>query len=267
MSEAMHLRLARTAEEIAIAQRLRYHVFCEEMGAAVDESSAAEKRDADRFDGLCDHLLVIDSKGDNFKLDDGALVGTYRLLPQHKISSPQEFYTQGEFDIAALIARHSDLRFLELGRSCVLKPYRSKRVIELLWQGIWDYVRDHKLDVMLGCASFEGSDPKDHAEALSFLHHFARAEAPWHTRAHDIHFQSMDLIAKDQINAKKALHSLPPLIKGYLRLGCKFGDGCVIDRAFNTVDVLVILPVSTIDPRYFERFGAPVTKDQPAYSG
>jgi L-ornithine Nalpha-acyltransferase len=264
----MHLRLAQSADEIATAQRLRYHIFHEEMGASSGGcAAAAEKRDADKFDGVCDHLLVIDSNGRDFAVDDGALVGTYRLLPQHKISSADEFYTQGEFDIASLIARHADLRFLELGRSCVLKPYRSKRVIELLWQGIWDYVRTNKLDVMLGCASFEGCNPQDHAEALSFLHHFASAEEPWTAMAHDSRFHPMDLIAKDQINPKTALHSLPPLIKGYLRLGCKFGQGCVIDSAFKTVDVLVIQPVSHIDPRYFDRFGAPVTKDQPAYSG
>ena len=72
---------------------------------------------------------------------------------------------------------------MELGRSCVLAPYRNKRSVELLWHGLWTYVREHKIDVMIGCASFEGTNPDTHAEALSFLHHNALAPAEWRCRA------------------------------------------------------------------------------------
>jgi putative hemolysin len=146
---------------------------------------------------------------------------------------------------------------MELGRSCVLKPYRNKRTVELLWHGLWTYVREHKVDVMIGCASFEGTDPDEHAAALSFLHRHARAPEEWRVRAHDRLFVSMDRLAKDEIDAKAALRAMPPLIKGYLRLGAMVGDGAVIDRQFGTTDVLIVLPVERIDPRYFEHFGAP----------
>jgi putative hemolysin len=146
---------------------------------------------------------------------------------------------------------------MELGRSCVMKPYRSKRSVELLWHGLWTYVREHKVDVMIGCASFEGTDPKAHAMALSYLHHFARAPDDWRCAAHPHLFERMDLLAKDKIDLKQALKAMPPLIKGYLRLGAFVGDGAVIDRQFGTTDVLIVLPVEKIDPRYFEHFGAP----------
>ena len=89
-----------------------------------------------------------------------AVVGTYRLLRQQLAEDHGGFYTAGEFDIAALIARHRDLHFLELGRSCVLAPYRNKRTVELLWHGIWTYVLQNRLDVMIGCASLDGTDPR-----------------------------------------------------------------------------------------------------------
>jgi putative hemolysin len=146
---------------------------------------------------------------------------------------------------------------MELGRSCVLKPYRNKRTVELLWHGLWTYVREHKVDVMIGCASFEGTDPAAHAMALSFLHHHALAPPEWRCRAHDHLYVPMDRIARDKVDAKAALKVIPPLIKGYLRLGAFVGDGAVIDRQFGTTDVLIILPVEKIDPRYFEHFGAP----------
>jgi len=84
-------------------------------------------------------------------------VGTYRLLRQEVAERHGGFYSAGEFEIADLLKRHPGKRFLELGRSCVLPAYRSKRAIELLWRGIWTYVREHRIDVMIGCASFVGT--------------------------------------------------------------------------------------------------------------
>ncbi len=220
--------------------------------------------DQDPYDALCDHLLVVDrAKGANGPetWTDRAhtkVVGTYRVLRQEIAQRHLGFYTQGEYDIAPLVAARSPhYRFMELGRSCVLKPYRNKRTVELLWHGLWTYVREHKVDVMIGCASFEGTDPAAHAMALSYLHHNALAPAEWRCRAHDHLYVPMDRMAKDKVDAKAALKAIPPLIKGYLRLGAFVGDGAVIDRQFGTTDVLIILPVEKIDPRYFEHFGAP----------
>lgn len=258
----LEVRLARTRADLRMAQRLRYQVFYQEMSARPTITTQVRRRDEDRYDGLCDHLLVIDvAATKQTKTWRGKLkprvVGTYRVLRQDIAERSLGFYTQGEYDVAPLIASKPDLKFLELGRSCVLKPYRTKRSVELLWHGLWTYIREHKMDVMIGCASFEGTDPQAHATALSFLHHSALAPPEWRVRAHDHLRVEMNRIPKDRVDTRAALKALPPLIKAYLRLGAYVGDGAVIDRQFGTVDVFIILPVARIDPRYFEHYGTP----------
>ena len=255
------LRQARGADEIEACQRLRYRVFYEELGANQESGAARHGEiDSDRFDAICDHLVVVQTDSapaeDAIMLRDGQLIGTYRLLRQEVAEANGGFYTQGEFDIAPLIRAHPDLRFLELGRSCVLKPFRTKPVVELLWQGIWNYVRAHDMHVMLGCASLEGTDPDAHALSMSFL---AQAAAPpeWRVSALPHRHVEMRRVPAGQIDQRRALKHLPPLIKGYLRLGCYIGEGAVIDRQFNTIDVLIVLPVSAINSRYFAHFGQP----------
>lgn len=259
----LEVRLAQSRADIRRAQRLRYQVFYEEMSAKPSLTAQLRKRDRDAYDKLCDHLLVYDTSetGSGMVRRRGgqpAVVGTYRVLRQDMRSSSRNFYTQGEYDIAPLIkAKSPRYRFMELGRSCVLKPYRNKRTVELLWQGLWAYVREHDIDVMIGCASFEGTDPSEHAQALSLLYHDRLAPPDWYARAHDDLFVDMNLVPPEKVDAKAAIRALPPLIKGYLRLGAYIGDGAVIDEQFGTTDVLIILPVEKIDPRYFEHFGAP----------
>ena len=260
----LEVRLARSRREVLRAQRLRYEVFYEEMSAVPGVVASMRRLDQDAYDAVCDHLLVID-RAAPAKTPKGwasarnpHVVGTYRVLRQEKTPHGLGFYTQNEYDIAPLIAARSPrYRFMELGRSCVLKPYRNKRTVELLWHGLWTYVREHKVDVMIGCASFEGVDPKAHAMALSFLYYHALAPPEWRCSAHPHLYQQMNMIPKDKVDIKLALKAMPPLIKGYLRLGAFIGDGAVIDRQFGTTDVLIILPVEKIDPRYFEHFGAP----------
>jgi putative hemolysin len=137
----------------------------------------------------------------------------------------------------------------------VLKAYRDRRTVELLWHGIWAYVLHHRIDVMIGCASFTGTDPDKLALPLSFLHHTARAPEPWRVRAAASRHVSMERLGKEALDVKAALRALPPLIKGYLRLGASVGDGAVIDRQFGTTDVLILLPVSAINRRYIDHFG------------
>ncbi len=258
----LEVLLATLPREIRQAQRLRYEVFYEEMSAVPTPLAQFRRRDADPYDSVCDHLLVVDRAmepplpGPWLRQRRPRVVGTYRVLRQG-MAQKLPFYTQGEYDILPLMTARCDLRFMELGRSCVLKPYRNRRSLELLWHGLWTYVREHKIDVMIGCASFEGTDPDRHAMALSFLHHHAQAPEDWRCRAHDRLFVPMNRLTAGEVDAKAALRSLPPLIKGYLRLGAWIGDGAVIDHQFGTTDVLVILPVSRIDPRYFEHFGTP----------
>lgn len=250
-------RLAASPAEVTVAQRLRHRVFMEE-GAARGAANASG-RDADRYDALCDHLLVIDRDATHptFPLGDGDLVGTYRLIRQEAAEQAHGFYTAGEYDLAPLLARKRGLSFLELGRSCVRADMRDQPVAELLWQGIWNYVRAHRIDVMIGCASFEGTDPNVHAEALTWLAHKARAPEDWQVRALPERYVEMDRCPIASIDGRHAVRALPPLIRGYVKLGCYIGDGAVLDHDFNTTDVLIILPVAAINPRYFAHFGAP----------
>lgn len=250
---SLEVRLATTSREVRDAQKLRFEVFYGEMSAVADMGANLTRRDADEFDAICDHLLVLDhatQQGGRPKV-----VGTYRLLRQEVAERRFGFYSQSEYDVAPLVAAHPSLRFLELGRSCVLKPYRTKRTVELLWRGIWAYVLHHGVDVMIGCASLEGTNPDHFALPLSFLHHHARAPEGWRARAVPGRYVCMDRIAKEEVDIKTALQALPPLIKGYLRIGATFGDGAVVDRRFGTTDVLVILPVTAIHPRYIDHFG------------
>lgn len=258
----LEVRLARSRSDIKRAQKLRYRVFYEELAAIPDALGLMSRRDEDSYDPVCDHLLVVDhgrvSKARRPWPRKPRVVGTYRVLRQEVADLNDGFYSQGEYNLAPLLERHGrDCRFTELGRSCVLEPYRNRRSLELLWQGVWTYAREHGTDVLIGCASFEGTDPRQHAMALSYLHHHARAPEKWRVAAHDDRFVDMNMMPASQIDPRASIRALPPLIKGYLRLGAHIGDGAVIDHQFGTTDVFVILPVESIDERYFAHFGAP----------
>jgi L-ornithine Nalpha-acyltransferase len=256
---SLEVRLARKRGEIRRAQRLRYKVFYEEMSAVPGALAMLSRRDEDAYDAVFDHLLVVDrgDPNDGRRWLRSKVVGTYRMLRQEVADLNDGFYTQSEYDIAPLLAAKPDYSFMELGRSCVLKPYRNKRTLELLWQGVWSYVREHGADVMIGCASFEGTDPSAHAEALSFLHHTALAPEDWRVRAHEHLRVDMNMMPREAVNVRTAMKALPPLIKGYLRVGAYVGDGAVIDHQFGTTDVFIIMPVEAIKSRYFDHFGAP----------
>ena len=254
---ALELRLAETKKEIRKAQRLRYKVFYEDGCATPDMTAALIRRDVCRFDKVCDHLLVVDHAAlDRKGRARAKVVGAYRLLRQDIAEKNFGFYSAGEYDIAPLLARHPDKRFLELGRSCVLGPYRSRRALDLLWRGIGIYLDHHGIDVMFGCASFEGVDPALHARALAFLNACAKSRPDWRVSALPERHVAMSGLDQEIIDRRAALADLPPLMKGYLRCGATVGDGAVIDAQFGTTDVFVVMPVADIDPRVFGRFGA-----------
>lgn len=251
---SLETRLAANAAEIRAAQLIRYKVFVEEMGARLPPEAMLAGIDFDAFDDICDHLIVLDKSLEGDTPDQ--IVATYRLLRQEVAEKHSGFYSASEFDIAPMIARHPGKRFLELGRSCVLAPYRTKRTVELLWQGNWAYSVKHNLDVMFGCASFPGAFPEFHALALSFLHHNTLASGDWAVRAASNRYRNMDLMPPEAVNPKHALIAMPPLVKGYLRLGAMVGEGAVVDHAFGTTDVLIVLPVESISSRYLNYYGA-----------
>ena len=250
----LNVRVARGAREIEAAQALRYKVFVEEMGARLPADAMRLKRDFDHIDAYCDHLLVIDSAIDGDIEDQ--IVGTYRLLTQDKAERYGGFYSQSEYDVEAMIARHSGKRFMELGRSCVLPDYRTKRTIELLWQGNWAYALSHNVQAMFGCASFPGDRAYAHAVALSFLAGMSAASDEWAVKAAPGRGVSMDMMPIEAIQPRAALAAMPPLIKGYLRLGAMTSSEAVVDNEFGTTDILIILPVGRISERYVNHYGS-----------
>ncbi|WP_131113170.1 GNAT family N-acetyltransferase [Lichenihabitans psoromatis] len=253
---SLEVRLAASKKDVRRAQRVRYRSFYEEGGAIPDRTTALTRRDRCAFDRIADHLLVVDHAALNkFGVARPKVVGTYRLLRQDVAQRHGGFYSSREFDIGPLLARHPGSQFLELGRSCVLPVYRTKRTIELLWRGIWAYVQHYHVDALIGCASLEGTDVKALATQLSFLHHHASAPPEWHARALPSRYVAMGMQAKESVDPRRALASLPPLVKGYLRCGATFGEGAVVDHQFGTTDVFVVMPIAQIASRYSSFFG------------
>lgn len=249
---SLEVRLTKNERDIRAAQSLRYKIFVDEMGVTLSPSAMALELDFDTYDKYCEHFILLDTNIVGGTSEQ--IIGTYRILRQQVANRHNGFYSQNEFDIAELTKRHSDKKFVELGRSCVLKEYRTRRSVELLWQGIWAYAGQNQVDVMFGCASFFGAVPAAHAHALSFLYHFAKTSDEWSVGANQAIAHEMDLMPKEAIVAKQVFGALPPLIKGYLRLGASFAPEAVIDQDFNTTDVLVMLPVSQISARYIKHY-------------
>lgn len=248
--QRLSVRLAESSSDLDAVQRLRWQVFRGETAGSPGTACLTEL-DADSYDALCDHLLVVDEG-----LEAGQkVVGTYRLLRESVARRSLGFYSASEFDLSPLTigAKRPDGELLELGRSCVLPPYRTSRTISLLWRGIASYIEQHHIGLMFGCASFTGVDPEHHAPALSWLHDHYLADTHQRPRALYRSDESWRLLPH-AYDAQKAKQSLPPLIKGYLRCGAKVGEGIFIDRDFNTVDVCIVMPVDKITGRYAARF-------------
>ena len=255
---SLEVRLAADPKEVRRAQRLRYRVFYEEGSAAASRLALLTRRDVDahetRSATTCSSSTTTRPQSRSGRRSR-EVVGTYRLLRQEVAAAQGGFYSAGEFDLAPLLAAHPGRRFLELGRSCVLRPYRNRKTVELLWAGIWAYFRRHGMDAMIGCASLEGTDPDALATPLSFLHRHALAPAAWQVAPRPGLVVAMDRLPPDAVDAKAALRDLPPLLKAYLRIGATVGDGAVVDRQFGVTDVFVVIPAEAISARYLTYFG------------
>ncbi len=243
------VRLADGPADIDAAQALRYRVFYEEMAAKPSAEAARLRRDADEFDAVCDHLLVIDRTRES---DGGGVVGTYRVLRRAPAEAFGRFYSASEYDISALIAYRGEI--LELGRSCVDADYRNGLTMQLLWRFIAAYVYHYDIEIMFGCASLPGTDTEALALPLAYLHHFHLAPPALRPRALPERYVSMATLPADAVDRKAALAKLPPLIKGYLRLGGFVGDGAVIDHQFNTTDVSIVVKTELVTEKYIRHY-------------
>lgn len=241
------VKLAETDAERAAAQRLRYRVFVEEMGAAATREERAVRREWDDFDPWFDHL-ILESLDPAIADPLDRVVGVYRLMRDEAARAGPGFYGASEYDLAPILA--SGRPSVELGRSCVAPEHRGGPAMHLLWNGLAGYVLDRGIEVMFGVASFHGTDPEPVAEALSFLHHRHLAPPDLRVRARPEQYVAMDRVAAEAIDAARALRTIPPLIKAYLRLGGFVGDGAFVDRGFNTIDVCVVMDTGRMTDRY-----------------
>lgn len=232
---ALTVSWARHGDEVREAQRLRYKVFVEEMGARIQ--SPEPGLDIDLFDPYCDHLLVRDA--------EGRLIGTYRALPPHQAKRVGTLYTETEFDLTRLY--HLKPRLLEIGRSCVHRDYRSGAVILALWSGIAGYMQRQGLDALIGCASVPmhcGGHTAASLWAQLQRTHLAAIEDRVHPR-----------LALPVASLRQDLQvDQPPLLKGYLRVGAKVCGAPAWDPDFGVADFPVLMRLSQVKPRYARHF-------------
>ncbi|WP_250451911.1 GNAT family N-acyltransferase [Caballeronia sp. ATUFL_M2_KS44] len=226
---------ARTEDEVREAQRLRYRVFSDEMGARLTGPAGL---DVDEFDSFCDHLLVRD-------LDTLKVVGTYRVLPPHQAARIGRLYAESEFDVSRLA--HLRPNLVEVGRSCVHADYRSGAVIMSLWGGLAAYMKHNGYETMLGCASV-GMNDGGHYAANLYGSLPADALCAPEYRA----FPHTPLPVEELRTGVTV--SAPPLVKGYLRLGAKICGAPAWDPDFNTADFLTLFRLSEINARYARHF-------------
>ncbi|HEY7579036.1 MAG TPA: GNAT family N-acyltransferase [Acetobacteraceae bacterium] len=243
------VRVARSAAEIDAVQFLRYRVFYGEMGARADAATATSRRDRDAFDDVADHLLVVDHA---IGAGPEGVVGTYRLIQREAAARIGRFYSADEYDIAPIVGFPG--RILELGRSCVDAAYRSRVAMQLLWRGIAAYVFHYQIDLMFGCASLPGTNPDALAAELTYLYDNHLAPPAVRPRALPHRYVEMRRMPPHSLDPRRVQAQLPPLIKGYLRLGGFVGDGAVIDRQFNTTDVAVVVKTDLVTDKYYRHY-------------
>lgn len=250
----LEVRLAETVADVDAAQALRYRIFYDEMGANPTPNRRKLARDIDPYDDICDHLLVLDL--DRGSVREPEVVGTYRLLRGTVAEASAGYYSESEFDLAGLLEHPGEI--MELGRSCINAEYRRRGAMQLLWRGIADYIFEHDIEVMFGCGSIHGTDVDEARRVLAYLHHYHMAPKTLRPKALASRYVAMDTMKKKHIDTKLAQSEMPPLLKGYLRLGGYVGDGAVIDHQFNTIDVCVVVETEKVTGKYIRHF----TKDK-----
>lgn len=249
--DRFEVRLAETDEDIAAAQRLRYKVFVEEMGAQASAEERAIRLERDEYDPYFEHLLLIDRQACGDPLDK--VCGVYRLMRGSAARDGIGFYGASEYELNKL--ENLDRETLELGRSCVAEEHRGGLGMHMMWDGLGKYVTKHEIGVLFGVASFHNANPEPIAEALAYLHHNHLAPPELRVKALSEHFTPMNLHPADEINRRRALQLIPSLIKAYLRLGGYVGEGAFVDHDFNTVDVCLIMDTQTMTEKYRAFYG------------
>ncbi len=242
------IKIAETDEELEATLRLRYEIFNIEQGHGLNQSSTYGL-DFDDYDNYCIHLIVLNKQ-------TNLLVGTYRLHLGSIAMSAKGFYSCTEFDIAGLdkIASIS----MELGRSCVRSEFRTGAAVALLWGGIGELMMRAKLRYLFGCVSFEKYNP---AATWAIYEHFKKEEMLSEDmvgkplKGYELEKPEHDEVDKYLSNIKETLRDyVPPLLKGYLRLGTKICGEPLYDPVFKTIDFLILLDTHKVPERYSKHY-------------
>lgn len=237
--DAFTVKMVETPDELRAAQRLRYEVFVQELGADGPLVDHSERLERDRFDPYFDHMIAIHTATDR-------VIGVYRMLRSEGAQAAGGYYSEAEYDLEKL--KSSGRRLLELGRSCLHRDFRGGAVMHQLWSGLGRYVSDHDIEVLFGVASFRGTQPAALAAPLSLLHHRHLAPEDLRVRARVPNI-AMDMIPEKTLDRRAAMVEIPSLIKAYLRMGGCVGEGAFVDYNFNTTDVCLILDTQQMSAR------------------
>lgn len=249
-SLSLSVRLAETEAEVEAAQRLRFEVFSDVRDAAFSEEATAARRDLDIYDPYCDHLIVIDPS----RVDEDMLgiVGTYRMMARSKRPEDPGFYTDRFFDLSCFDSIDGEI--VEMGRVCIDPDYKSRAVMQWLWKGIATYVLDNKVKILFGCAGFNGTDPVEHQNLLSYLHNQFLAPARIRPVARAEHRLEFDCLPPTNVDEKTAKAEIPSIIRGYSRMGGFVGEGAVVNQHFHTTMVCIVVELAGLTKRYMKRF-------------
>jgi len=243
------VKLADSKNEIKSAQKLRYQVFFSERNKKKIFNIDNFRKDSDKYDNYCDHIVVIHKKS---KFSKNKIVGTYRLLKQSVAENKSGFYSSEEYDLTKLLNSNKYFNMLELSRSCISKDFRNKNVLQLMWKEIYKYIENNKVDAMFGTASFLDTNLYNLSNQLIYLNNSHKMPNEIMVNALDKCRAKIDYSRNIKMNLK-LVKSLPTLIKGYLKLNAYIGDGAVVDHKFKTTDIFVFLPVNDINYQYVKK--------------
>ncbi len=245
------IKIVEKKSELKKAQALRYSVFYEEKKAIPTILKKILRLDYDKVDKFADHLIVIDNNRKGIK---NKIVGTYRLLRGDIAAHCGGFYTSSEFDLSKILNSYKNNQILELGRSCVHQDYRNGSIMNLLWKAIAEYVKLYDIKILLGCASFHGTDVMKYTNELSYLRKKFSLPDELSVKSLDTKFCTSYTEINSNANDLRTFVKLPPLIKGYLRIGGKVSHDCFVDYKFNTTDICVIVTTENIDEKYKKKY-------------
>ena len=248
-SDNFIIKLVQTKSELKKAQALRYSVFYKEKKAKPTLPKKLIRLDYDKIDKFADHLIVIDKNRKN------KIVGTYRLIRGDVAELYGGYYSSTEFNLINIVNNYQNKHILELGRSCVHQNYRNGTIMNLLWKAIAEYVKLYDIKVLIGCASFSGTDPIKYSEELTYLRDNFSLPANLSVESYDNNiYPAYKLNNNNNSNPLRTFAKLPPLIKGYLRVGGKVSDNFFVDYRFNTIDLFVVVSTDDIDTRYKKKY-------------